>query len=100
MPYLCISIFRTLYTEAAVYSVCDKKGIILHTVLWIRIRSAPKLFAGFGSGEKPKTLRIRAARIRSEIKKTFLIKFTISQQNSQFKKTFKKSLKRFKIQTL
>jgi hypothetical protein len=67
MPYLCISIFRTLDTEDAVDSVCYKKRIILHTVLWIRIRSAPKLFAGFGSGEKPKTLRIGAARIRNEI---------------------------------
>jgi hypothetical protein len=67
MPYFFIGIFRTLGTEDAVDSVCDKKRIILHTVLCIRIRSAPKLFAGFGSGEKPKTLQIRAARIRNEI---------------------------------
>ncbi len=86
MPYLCISIFRTLDTEDAVDSVCDKKRIILHTVSWIRIRSSQKLFAGFESGEKPKTLQIRAARIRNEIKKTYLIKFTISQLDSQFKK--------------
>jgi hypothetical protein len=75
-----------------------RRDDVLHPVLLIRIiRSDPKLFSGLGSGKNHSGSRQPGSGMN--FKKTYLLKFTISQQNAQFKKILQKnSIKSFKLQ--